>query len=1383
MSLFPSLNTSRLSFANLGTPTVQASTNSTNYVAQQLSTKSTSIRALGTPSASEAAIKNVVGLSLDGGSLTRLTNPSLSTLLTAFTTNPKFVIPAFTSNINKVLATYVAHLQPRIIHRPESSDELATATREFEPYELLTGISHERPEIVMMLPFVPLFNQESGHTKPAILDIIESSGINPHMTDAGWYADTQMHARNLRVINVIKNLRSLSHQNYHIQNTYAQRKRNMEKTIDQLKDVTQFLLDVVKKSDIIKNQLDLRDDIHKVTVATTIDKLIYTVQSHTNVRNTMLNQISKQYLPPQYTISDVLIRLGYPTEESRTLYSSTKMWLQMLLEYKHIIQDHSLEFMDIEPVTQRRDKNASTLTKVDSPPFGFALDDAFGLEPVSAIAAARPADIKEIQRTISKAFITIYERGAHFKSEEAKIAALAHLLSKEHKYSKGLGDVTVQRTLSEYYGYVTNTTGQGNLRMWDSIVGQFGHNIFDFPAADRQSLASIAQQQPASNVAVMTFESKYLDGDNGTLTPGANFYIDPIFRSTGKSFETESLSTLAKMFKNSHKNFSTLVTGLNLLSTVDSDPLNRNKNAITTYIDSPPDLINYVLKSFLDKNGNTLSTIRNDRLACIFVQASGNTTMRALLFHYVINKMLRSNFLSIVSNSNSDNTATTDALVAKIVETLVSTTQESRSALQLIRSQGNLVDANDMDDDTIKIALKQGTSLTNTIQSIMSQIYAAVNQSTQNDRTRYSGVFNTAVMMVAFDMLVSMIAKYSNQRIVSRRLGGKSGNKKTTYTIAKTNLNHRNSASDVTTRLTREQSLTQQTTYATLNTLQKLGDSVEGFVNYLKTPSSIQKIQAVAKIVPDQNVLQMLLTEQQIMLLGSTIFDFASRFKQSTTNSYVDMDKDGDFDSDDEIKVLDDSAISPKLRNAVFGLFGTPEYVGTRAYNKRVLTVGIPLGFTRRLKQKVSQAELKKTSFVSKQHDIVQVAVYKTDLINQDIVYKPLRFLFEMSRFPVRDDTYYKTMKTNPTLSDIANAIPTRDWEESFEDGQQSVSYWDSRNLGSHNTKNALDSDSYDFMTQPQKAEIIKNHITSHMLETYIKLTAGISVSEQVFDLVERPASVELDFVKLLTEHHVQETVNYAKFTTKPLVNLVGGTKLTQLSNVIKTAAPTGGVLFSTTLGQSLPATNGFNAHHITQMLPKSTTASGAANKITPTSYAKLIENPASPTSSKILSKTNSLASAIDSLSYRQIPQVVHTLKTMSTFSKMQTTLSDSDAVTKQLLSPKQFDRVFNVVVDPDEFEIDVAKTTATPYGKEAFNQLIKRGDVVAAGTYVSSRPLSRVLPLNSSLSQILSRPVSKGNPDPNINNFRFRDRDRSEGDLMFEKYFITIETFGEDGV
>lgn len=1388
MGLLPTLNTTKFTTAKLGAPATQPAKNSVDATTKAQSTQSTGTSVRGVAPASESAILNVVGLSFDAGQLLRLTNPSLKTLVSKVISDKNFILPAFAGKFTKIQPTYLSHLKPRVIHRPDSTDDFAVATRKFEPYEQLTGISQERPEIVMMLPFVPLFSDEVGHSNPPFLDLVESSGVNPYMTDAGWYADTQLQARNLRAINVIADLRRLRDKNFTLKNIYAARKREFEKNLDTLQNITQFLLDLVKKSDILKNQLDLRDDIFLVRpdpVARTFASQFPIARS--SFLTNILVEVAKQFLPPSYTIPDALIRLGYSAENSKTLYSSTKIWLQLLLEYKHILENHSLEFLDIQPVAQKSDNNATTITSSDANLFGLTADDPAGIGPINEVVKVQPSELTTFLASLDKAFQGIYDKGAQFKTEEARISALANLLSKEHKYSKGLADDTVRRALAEYYSYGTNDTSAGNLQLFDSVIGRFGQNVFEFPEVDKNSLASLAQQQPAANVAVLTFESKYLDGDNGSLTPGSAFYVDPVFRTDGKTFNSSTLTTLGQLMRDSHRNFSVIINGMNLLSTVDSDPQNQNKNSVATYIDNPSAMIKYVLKNILDTKGNTLASIKNDRLGSLYVLAAQDVKVRSIMFHYTLNRMFRVHFTGgpttpNVLALNADNVATSDALISRLLTALLNSTKESTAALQQLSSQHLLTDANDLDDDAIKNALKQGTIMSGTVETLMLQIFSAVQEAilTSTGRMRFSGQYNTVIMMVAFDMLISMIARYSNQRIVTRRSGGKSGNRKTTYTVAKTSINHKNSTNDITTRLDREQTFTQQLTYCVLNVLQKLGNAVDGFNNYINAPTAKNNLQSISKIIDDPNLLQMLMSEQQIMLLGSTVFDMIGKFKQATTsNPNVDIDRDGDFDSDDEIKLLDDSLITPKIRNALFGMFSSPEFVGTRAYNKKILTVGIPLGFTRKLKQLVAQQELKKTSFVTKQHDIIQVVVYKVDLVNQDIIYQPVRFLFEMSRFPVRNDVYYRTLGQNPSFEDITNAVPTRDWEESFEEGQDAVSYWSSKLQGSHDSRNAMDSASYEFLSVDQKSEIIRNHLISFFSEIYIKLTAGINVGEYAFDLVDRPRSVEEEFVKLIADHRIQEVANFVSVKPKNVIKSPLSRTVTSTGNT----APTGGVLFSTTTRQTLPHVNSLTMHS-TQTQPRTTSASGLAGKISSAAMAKSIQNPPITTSTKAATRTVlTTANALDKLSSRQIPQLLHSLKTLSSFTKMQTSIADGLAVSKQLLNPKQFDRVFNVIVDPDEFKIDINKTTATKFGKQALEQMIRRGEIVPADLTPTEERLRKFITSTTVLTRLLSRPVAPGRPDPNLNSFKFRDRDRSEGDLMFEKYFITIETFGEEDV
>ena len=125
--------------------------------------------------------------------------------------------------------------------------------------------------------------------------------------------------------------------------------------------------------------------------------------------------------------------------------------------------------------------------------------------------------------------------------------------------------------------------------------------------------------------------------------------------------------------------------------------------------------------------------------------------------------------------------------------------------------------------------------------------------------------------------------------------------------------------------------------------------------------------------------------------------------------------------------------------------------------------------------------------------------------------------------------------------------------------------------------------------------------------------------------------------------------------------------------------------------------------------------------------------------------------------------------------------LTGPDAYNYRVLCPKQFDRVFNVAVDARDFEIDVKKTLATPFGRTALDLLIKHGEVVPSNT---SNPLDQNgqkqwQSLMAAATAADNKTVPGGSL-PNVNSFRFRGRDKTQGDLIADKYFITIEPLDE---
>jgi hypothetical protein len=133
----------------------------------------------------------------------------------------------------------------------------------------------------------------------------------------------------------------------------------------------------------------------------------------------------------------------------------------------------------------------------------------------------------------------------------------------------------------------------------------------------------------------------------------------------------------------------------------------------------------------------------------------------------------------------------------------------------------------------------------------------------------------------------------------------------------------------------------------------------------------------------------------------------------------------------------------------------------------------------------------------------------------------------------------------------------------------------------------------------------------------------------------------------------------------------------------------------------------------------------------------------------------NTLANA----SQRYADVMYHDLKTTNSFTNMVTSYSDGQAVSAQLLRPKQFDRVFNIIIDPDDFEIDVHATLATPLGKDALQQLIEQGDVVSLDRQFTERVDTSTL---------------------NLEQYRFVERDKNESDLAFDKYFVVVESYDQ---
>lgn len=1341
-------------FVNTGNVQVQSAVNTLSYLAKFGSATMTS---------SQVRLP-IPTFDLKSGTAVFTAKASLLDIINLIS-NVNFVLPSLQSRSNFLSPTYdLTSLKAKV------SPQQITVPKKASPYEVLTGISQERPEIVMLTSFVPLFTTDVGQTQSAFINLIESGGIYPYMTDTGRFFDTQLQVANFQFGNMQSMVASLRRQYTDVDTLVAQRVSSFKQSLTDIGQSSDFLLTLIRSLNQMKAHLDLRDNIYDVNVVDVISSHVLGYEFVRTLNPNPLIDLAKKWFQPKYTLNDSLSIFGFKSDVIKNTFTSSKIWLQLLLEYKNLLQHHSYLLLDASPDSQKNDTNASQLTKSNLTYFG--LKQPPNLPTLTTISNTSVAQIIGMTNLINQGFLTIYE-GVNFKNIESQLVGLVNLVSQEFRYSVGLNNQNIQQQLKSVYGY--DVKDSGNVGFLDAVVGQFGANITDVSQDNGSSLARVAQQQ-TDTATILTFESKYIDGSAGTLTAGSDYFVDQALKITSdKKIDTSRIDGLASFAENASKQFNTFVAQMNLLAYKQVDPNQKASSTFPATMASPVDLALYLGDQLLDRPSGTFNTVvdlRADQISSIFPLAVTNPKIKSLLFIYVIARISRAyntNVPFFSSDSSNDNTPTTDAIMEMLVfeiQRVLLSTQTSTQVNTGFTTNSFVGDntgpvriVHDIPPPSvkptltasqIKYALKTGSFSIKFIESNMSQILSTLQSSgaLSGNKTKYRGYSDTAIMMAVFDTLIQMLAAWCGWQLVSANQSSTN----VEFTAALTVDTYLDSYHYITTTLEQETALIQATTYSIINALDQLNGSFKGYSNYLTSAATTESFNKIVNVVDDATLLQLLVSDQQIMLLSSLVNDYLGKISISNSNDLSDM-------AVSDIKSLDDSFLSPSLRNVIYGFFNDSRFSSNKSYNKKILTVGVPLGFTKFLKQHVGINDLKNTTTPPKQVDIVNVTVYKVDLNNGDLIFMPQRFLFELSRFPVRDDSTFQPIPDVPALNDIFRAVPTRDFginDTTTDFGNPE--YWQASFLGG-NLPDAMADSSYDFLTNQEKAEVISNHISSYVLELYIKLLTGLSMADSQFDLVVPVKLTDDTFVDTLASHLIDQVVKVPPIATNQPIKGV-------LFTTSDVSTMTGLDAAGNVINQRVTNQQGNTFATVLSNLPSPT------DVISSTRFANDVQ---------ILASDN--ANNLKALSsYRDVPLLLHGIRTLNIARGAVTTLAEPTSLVQRILRPKQFDRVLNVIIDPDDFEINYAKTVQSVMGKQVLSQMIESGEVVLTDELGHSSRQKEIL--NSILFElgVTTNQSLAQNRIPNTPaHFRLRQRDKRQGDVTLEKYFVSIETYGED--
>lgn len=154
--------------------------------------------------------------------------------------------------------------------------------------------------------------------------------------------------------------------------------------------------------------------------------------------------------------------------------------------------------------------------------------------------------------------------------------------------------------------------------------------------------------------------------------------------------------------------------------------------------------------------------------------------------------------------------------------------------------------------------------------------------------------------------------------------------------------------------------------------------------------------------------------------------------------------------------------------------------------NNKIVTVGIPAGFTRQLADRVNMADIGKQGLQDKQSDVIVVNIYPGDLRFGELVLAPLKYIFDMSLFVTKKDLLDLNAVNGENYDDLVARVKLSDLDNPF----------DIKKIG---LSDMLQDEKYNFLSNAEKAELVRNHLNSYLLGLYINFLTGLRLSEEVF--------------------------------------------------------------------------------------------------------------------------------------------------------------------------------------------------------------------------------------------------------------------------------------------
>ncbi len=539
------------------------------------------------------------------------------------------------------------------------NDELPRSKSKFSPFEEIANIAATRPEILYVSEFKPIFTND-GYG----------------FTAAGEFIDAQVKLMNLRreamttLINDLKENPELAKQLDQIEGDFLKHVTNLKSHVD-------FLTTLQTYIDNVSKLLDMRGG-QSITNAAAVLNIFYN-SVFSNVAEAASTLSSCTYV-------DLLSQHGF-NKSNVAEFSSSKIFLQTLFEAKKTLRAGSDELLGSDPSLTSRDSDPVMLNKrrYQDPHKTLELARITTFNDVHKLGIHESdTRLTSLLQRLENNIRAIDNAFSNATSEEIRYTLKLRTLAREIAYSHALSNTTVINLLGEY-GYPIRTD-VGNHELFDAVYGQLGTRITDdHTGANSNSVSSMASRVDGDR-AVLTFEIDNLEDEQGSVfTPGALYYVASAIRpNNSNAFSHERAADLVTRMGPVLSHYVNFVGNFNLLPRTRNVVLNKLGSMMFAL--DPVEMTNALYEIFVEKStGYLKSDVVSNSIVDFMCEAATDANLRANLLM----------FINAVANVSGDGLVSIGDIMGLggIVSGLSSLNDETKQKVAQAEKQNTLVSA------------------------------------------------------------------------------------------------------------------------------------------------------------------------------------------------------------------------------------------------------------------------------------------------------------------------------------------------------------------------------------------------------------------------------------------------------------------------------------------------------------------------------------------------------------------------------------------------------------------------------------------------------------------------------------------------------------------